>query len=508
MSKPVKPLSLIEVKNELTSALRGAALRPTIFGYKPQDQQIPFHQSQARGKLAIGGNRSGKTVAGATEAVKLLTGRHEFNTKFALPVRGRAVGVDFDNGVDKIMLPEIKKWMPISELINGSWDDSYSKGTRTLTLANGSTLEFMSYDQDVDKFAGTSRHFIWFDEEPPEDIFNECMLRLVDTAGNWFMTMTPLIDMSWTLDRLFLPGTTKTNPDIEVFEMLTSSNPYVNSAEMEILTRGMDEDQQEARRSGKYATYAGAIYSDVITSENFIETILTPEKWPFYYSQWGHFGMLDHGHRVATAFLLGCYNEHGTIIIYDEYYQERNLVYENAEEIKKKLQLLNLQDKIEYMVADPSIDRIDPIAGGSIRAAYAENGLYFSMANNDVTAGIERVASRFKLNELFITSNCVKTKWELGRYRWKKHLNAKVANRNNLLEGPLKKDDHACDALRYGVVSRPTLPGEKEMRTGNILNSPVAIDDSKTVTHMDLVSNFGNTLSDSAPYHAILGDDY
>jgi len=69
-------------------------------------------------------------------------------------------------GIEKIILPELAKWIPPSDLIKQSWEESYNRGLRTLTLANGSFVEMMTYEMELEKFAGTSRHFIHFDEEP------------------------------------------------------------------------------------------------------------------------------------------------------------------------------------------------------------------------------------------------------------------------------------------------------------------------------------------------------
>lgn len=506
MSKPARQISFVELKNELAGALRRTSVRPTIHGYKPQPHQQNFHGSESRGRLFIGGNRSGKTVGGAAEAVMWLTGKHIYWQKFRTPVRGRAVGVDFDNGVDKIMLPEIARWMPPSELIEGSWEKSYSRGNRTLTLENGSTLEFMSYDQDVDKFAGTSRHFVWFDEEPPEEIFNECLARLIDTGGNWWLTMTPLIDMSWTLDRLYTPAVTGTDPNIEAFEVSTSENSYVNENEISILTMGMTDEQREARLHGKYMTYSGTIYGPVLNPAVYLDPILDSDMWPIYYEKWGHFGMLDHGFRNPTAFLLAAFDEEGRIVVYDEYYETNRIVKENALAIRSRIRGHKLDDKLDYIVADPSIRNTDPINRSSIQQEYAEHGLYFSLANNDVVAGINRVTSRFKNKQLFITKNCVNLIHELNRYRWDKFATSKAANKHNVKETPLKKDDHACDALRYGVVSRPALIGEVDMRTGNILNSPVAVN-SDDFRDTELIQHWGNS-SEGNFSHPILGSDF
>ena len=478
-----------DIALHLTAALRRTSVNPTIFGYKAQDHQIPFHSSTKVGRLFLGGNRAGKTVAGAAEMVMWLTGMHPYQElKFKPPIRARAIAVDFENGVKKIVQPEIAKWIPPSQLKNGSWEDSYEKSSRTLTLENKSTLEFMSYDQDKDKFAGTSRHLVWFDEEPPEGIYNENLLRLADVGGHWMMTMTPLIDMSWTIDRIYEPSKDGQNPNIDVFEVNTNQNKYVSQATLDILLEGLDEEERVARQSGKYSSFTGAIYRDAVDSHNLITSFFDPDqdaRWDDLRRNWGHFGMLDHGFTNPTAFLLGAFDRQGRIVIYDEYYKTGRIVKENARAILARIAELGI--KPEYIVGDPSTQNIDPIVGHSIQQEYAENGLFYALANNDVKAGINRVYSRFKNNQLFIARNCEKTIWELGRYRWAKYATEKTASKNNTKEEPMKKNDHAMDALRYGVVSRPALSGEVDLPRGNVLNAPSAISEAHPLIDEDLL---------------------
>lgn len=483
-----------EVHNLFTSALRQVAVAPSIVAYKPQEHQIQFHSSTKQGRLFIGGNRSGKTVGGATEAVWYLTGRHPHKENRQVPVQGRGVGVDFDNGISKIMLPEIRKWIPPSMLINGSWEDSYHKSLRTLTLTNRSTIEFMSYDQDVDKFAGTSRDFCWFDEEPPEDIFNECLLRLVDVEGDWWVTMTPLIDMSWTYDRLYEPWKNKQTRNIEVFEVSTLQNKYIKAEALELILDGISVEEKEARTHGTYITHQGLVYKGAFSTANVMSDPISSEEWPLIHSKWGHFCMLDHGYTNPTAILYAAFDEEGRIIVYDEYYETKRLVHENAEAHLAKLESLKV--KPQYVVGDPSIRNTDPITGTSIHQEYAENRVYISLGNNDISSGISRVSNRFMTNKLFISTRCEKLLWEINRYRWDKYASSKIAQRNNKKETPVKKDDHALDALRYGVVSRPALPGEVELSMGNFMNAPgVASDFDREFTEENqLVSSFDDIL--------------
>lgn len=53
-----------------------------------------------------------------------------------------------------------------------------------------------SYDQRRESYQGTTLDFIWLDEEPPSDIYTECLLRTMTTDGIVYMTFTPL--QGWT----------------------------------------------------------------------------------------------------------------------------------------------------------------------------------------------------------------------------------------------------------------------------------------------------------------------
>jgi hypothetical protein len=60
-----------------------------------------------------------------------------------------------------------------------------------------------------------------------------------------------------------------------------------------------------------------------------------------------------------------------------------------------------------------------------------------------------------KYCRLRISPHCINTIWELKRYRWKTYTNKKLAFERNAYEEPNKKDDHACDAIRYVIMNQP-----------------------------------------------------
>lgn len=59
-----------------------------------------------------------------------------------------------------------------------------------------SSLGLKSYDQGRKKFQGTEKHGVWLDEEPPQDVYSECLLRLMTVSGLMLLTFTPLSGVS------------------------------------------------------------------------------------------------------------------------------------------------------------------------------------------------------------------------------------------------------------------------------------------------------------------------
>ncbi len=67
-----------------------------------------------------------------------------------------------------------------------------------------SVLGLKSFDQGRRKFQGTAKHVIWLDEEPPADVYEECLIRTATVGGVLMLTFTPLLGISGVV-RQFLP---------------------------------------------------------------------------------------------------------------------------------------------------------------------------------------------------------------------------------------------------------------------------------------------------------------
>ena len=241
----------------LTNIKVGLTSKPNNLTYVPHDKQIEFHSSEAKTRQFLGGNRSGKSIAGVNETIWWLTGRHPYLQLPEPPVIGRIVTVDLKNGVNKIILPMLSQWLPKSELINGSWEDSWKAGIQVLRLKNGSEVEVMSNEQELDKFAGVPRHFIWCDEEPRHDIYKECMARLTDYNGRAWVTMTPVNGITWTYDELW---ERRGEPHVDVIGVNQWDNPHLSKEGMVTAAASYDEVESDIRLRGKYVAISGLVF--------------------------------------------------------------------------------------------------------------------------------------------------------------------------------------------------------------------------------------------------------
>lgn len=121
-------------------------------------------------------------------------------------VGGEREGGEIGTGLipgDKIVGTPSRKMQP-----TGAFD------TIAVRHASGgvSKLGFKAYDQGRKKFQGTSKHLIWLDEEPPADVYTECLTRTMDCDGIILCTFTPLSGISDVVLK-YLPHLRPGEPD-------------------------------------------------------------------------------------------------------------------------------------------------------------------------------------------------------------------------------------------------------------------------------------------------------
>lgn len=471
MPRKPDPFNESNYFRELSEAMRRQAVAPNLYRYVPHAKQLEFHSLQQKERLFVAGNRSGKSLASVVEGIWYLTGTHPYRETPATPVRGRVVGVDFLNGIDKILLPLYKQWLPTEYLIDGLWEKSYSRERHTLTLNNGSFVEFMSQDQDLDKFAGTSRHFIHFDEECPKVIFEECAMRLIDTDGDWWISETPVAGMEWIYDDLYEPAIEAMargeQPKVGLVEAAMSDNTYLPAAGKERLLAMFSDEERLMREKGQYTTVTGQLFKAYrdrpVYEDGHVIPGWTPFQEPNWESKYRIYLCGDHGYNVPTAWLWVAGDRYGNLRIFHEWYEKELTIAEHADAIKA----YHAEHKFEpyLIVGDPAMGQRSALTGDSIVGEYSRHGIEIQTKGivRDKLPGINKFNQYLKWNPvtkmpfLVVTEDCVNTRREIKGAKAARIVNKLVAARKNQPEGIREKDDHTTDAIRYLLVMLPDL---------------------------------------------------
>ncbi|MBQ4053095.1 MAG: terminase family protein, partial [Clostridia bacterium] len=165
-------------------------------GEKKHEKQLAFHKCPKRNRWVFGGNRSGKTECGAVECVYMARGVHPYRQN-RKDVCGWVVSLSTQVQRDvaqKKILRYLRKDKIVDIVMLSGRKDAPEHGVIDFIrvkneLGGTSVIGFKSCDQGREKFQGTSLDFVWFDEEPPEDIYVECRMRVIDRRGDIFGTM-------------------------------------------------------------------------------------------------------------------------------------------------------------------------------------------------------------------------------------------------------------------------------------------------------------------------------
>lgn len=184
-------------------------------------------------RLFMAANRVGKTVAGGYELVRHGMGNYPdwwTGYRFDRPVNMLCAGKSKETTRDiiqaKLMGPKphlygtglipAERIGKVQKRLQGGGALDYVEIIRDDDSI--STLYFKSYDQGRLAFEGTERDVIWEDEEAPQDIHEENLIRTATTDGLMMLTFTPLQGLT-ELVLSFCPGGRLPGGQVRDFEV-------------------------------------------------------------------------------------------------------------------------------------------------------------------------------------------------------------------------------------------------------------------------------------------------
>lgn len=440
------------VTKELIKRYMKNALSRYNTGKIVHEKQLLFHKCQKRNRWVFGGNRSGKTECGAVECIWLARGIHPFR-KNKKCVNGWVVSVSRqvqrEVAQSKILHYLNPDWIVDVCMMEGK-KEGYENGIidyiviKNLSGLN-SKIYFKSADQGREKFQGASLDFVWFDEEPPEDIYYECLMRVFDKKGDIFGTMTPLKGLTWVYNEIYLND--KNNPEVWCENMTWEDNPFLDKSEIELLTSTLSESELESRKYGRFMSSGGLVYSEFDENIHVIEPFDVPLSWQDNIS-------IDPGLNNPLSAHWYAVDYDGNVYVIAEHFEAKKDVVYHAEKIKEISNKLNWHRASNGMIStliDSAASQRTLAAEKSVVELFYDNGILANpKVDKNLFAGISRVKSYLKNAEgnakLFIFKTCTNLIREFKGYFWGKG------------DNPIKKDDHALDELRYYIVSRPETP--------------------------------------------------
>lgn len=437
----------------LTEKARRKATRK-LFDYQPYPKQKEFHRAGAdpavRERLLKAGNQLGKTWCAAFETAMHLTGIYPEGWDGAVfdhPTTGW-VASETSQGtrdtVQRLLLGPVGAWgtgaIPqdsILEIKRASHGVADAVETILVRHASGgvSRVTLKTYDQGRERWQGETLDFVWFDEEPPLDIYSEGLTRTNATDGIVWITFTPLKGMSDVVKRFLVdkvPGTHVTSMTIH------DALHYTPEQRAKIIT-SYPAHEREARANGTPLLGSGRIFP-VPEDSIKVTPFAIPDHWP-------RIAGIDFGwdHPTAGGWLAHD-RDTDTVYVYDAY---------RVKEQTPEVHATTFRGKGSWIpVAWPHDGNNDTAAGQNLAKQYRDAGVNMlkerathppapgkeeGTGGNSVEAGLMEMLDRMQSGRFKVFSHLNDVFEEIRMYHRE---NGKV----------VKVDDDLLSAIRYGVM--------------------------------------------------------
>lgn len=421
-------------------------------GYTPLPSQAKCHQSRAQFRAMVGGLGSGKTTSGARDCLRLTQ-----TFPGSLGVIGRLTSASLRDTTQRRffeIINEVTEGKP-ERLIHKWLTGESHLWLKTPVPGVYSEILFKHLD-DPGPLGSLDLDWWWIDEchepeggEVPEAVFLMLKARLRGKVGPLRGLVTSNCGgKDWIWKWFF---SQQKPPEFEGFTVPTRENKQnLPPNYEEALRRDHPQEWVDRFLDCSFDIFQGMIFEEFTRDQYVIPHTDIPKT---KVTEAG----FDFGVKAPTACLMAKVTKDGDIYIYDEFYRPEADVRVVANWIKKH--------KAGMIWSDPSTGNRGPNKE-SPRTLYLDQGIILSPApSNDALVRISIIHQYLMRGKLFFSDRCEVTIACLESSEWKQ---VKPGEK----ERPLKKEDHARDALAYlllghpiGEVLDPVAPGEKTYKT-------------------------------------------
>lgn len=412
--------------------------------FTPYPKQLDFFAMPTRfGKrqrMFNAGNRLGKTEAGAFETTCHLTGDYPDwweGVRFDHPINAWAVGLGAKEtrdiiqeklcgdpedaaafGTGMIPLDKFEGSPRLGRGLGGAFDSIRVKHKSGGT----SVLYFKSCEQGWTKFQGTSKDWIWIDEEPDDyKIYTECLTRTLDAGGYMIVTYTPLSGETSDLWQAF------NNPEdiakgivtMSAYEVLSYPNSHLDPERFREIMLSWPAHERETRASGKPSVGAGAVFAFL---RQDVECAPIWDPGGYVLLGWG----VDFGGMGGTTFTTS--HPFGAVLmaydpITDVAYIIREVKLPGGRVLEHSEAMLRICPLAPVFWPHDGHRTSNDDKTKDTRDLYAETGLKmyhthatFKQGGYSTEAGVLEMDNRFRTGRLKVCSNLVDWWKEFGSY--------------------------------------------------------------------------------------------
>jgi hypothetical protein len=277
---------------------------------------------------------------------------------------------------------------------------------------------------------------------------------------NYFICFacTPISE-PWLYTEVYLPGVSKRDPNIEIFQGSTYENTFLSKDFIEDFRSRLTDDEVRVRIYGEFASLQGRVFKEFSRLTHVIDDQPWPEDWPV----WA--GIDPHTRKPNSVIWVGITPEDNYVVI-------KEAQVEGIQELAERI--LSIEKRFSYRVIQRRIDnsgsaldwsrasavdvltkaRVSPMRN---REKSLEDGIHrvSVLLKGDKIAGKEDGELRFRPRLKFFRS-CEKLIEDMELYCWHDSRNP---DRSGIMERPRKVHDDMIDPLRYVLISKPTFHG-------------------------------------------------
>lgn len=433
-----------------------------MFFYKPYKKQAEFHTAGARyrERLLMAGNQLGKTYAAGNEVTFHVTGMYPDDWKgkrFTKNVRGWVGSVTSEltrDGAQRILLGPVGQWgtgcIPKELIVDIKRARGVPDAVETILVRhiNGdiSQITFKSYKDGREAWQAETLDFIWYDEEPPEDIYTEGVTRTNNTKGVVFLTFTPLLGMSNVVMRFYEKVGGKPHPDRHITNMTIHDVEHYSEEQKTQIIAAYPAHEREARALGIPMLGSGRIFP-------IAEEVLKEPPLQELPKNWKQIIGMDFGWDHPTAAVRLLYDEPNDCIhVVSAYRQSEATPLIHAAAIKPWGDWIPVAWPHDALQHDKSGEQYRKLYSDHGLAMLSEHASYGDKRGNGVEEGLMDILQRMQTGRFKVDATLSQW-WEEFRMYHRK--DGKI----------VKERDDLMSATRYAVMMiRHAIPAEQAPR--------------------------------------------